>query len=342
MIKLKVSTACLAFTTACLVSVGSVAQAPPSTTSPSIKSPLDAKILAAQVQLDRLGFSPGVVDGKEGQSLKLALNGFQSAHGLSVSGELDDATLKLLARNPVPATREMVLGREDIAGPFYGKIPKDYGAQAKMPALGYVNIVEKLAEQFHTSPATLVALNPGNPKLAAGARLRVPNVGSGPRTYDARLPPEWRQTLLSLNIASTQPKARRIVVDKSEGALKVYDGADKLVAQFPATMGSQYDPLPIGNWKIQGKSYNPKFHYNPSLFWDAKSGDDKAVLPPGPNGPVGVVWIDLNKPHYGIHGTPNPYKIGRTESHGCIRLTNWDAARLAEMVTSGTPAVFQK
>jgi lipoprotein-anchoring transpeptidase ErfK/SrfK len=107
-------------------------------------------------------------------------------------------------------------------------------------------------------------------------------------------------------------------------------------------MGSQHDPLPIGKWTIKGRAYNPPFHYNPKLFWDADSKDQKAVLKPGPNGPVGVVWIDLSKDHYGIHGTPSPEKIGRTESHGCIRLTNWDAARLAMMVKPGTPAVFQE
>jgi len=123
--------------------------------------------------------------------------------------------------------------------------------------------------------------------------------------------------------------------------LRAYDADNRLIAQFPATMGSQHDPLPIGTWEIKGLSRNPDFHYNPNLFWDAASTDQKAVLKPGPNGPVGVVWIDLSKPHYGIHGTPEPQLIGRTESHGCIRLTNWDAARLAQMVKSGVKAVFQ-
>jgi lipoprotein-anchoring transpeptidase ErfK/SrfK len=106
-------------------------------------------------------------------------------------------------------------------------------------------------------------------------------------------------------------------------------------------MGSQHDPLPLGTWKINVVDTNPKFHYNPDLFWDAKKDDEKAMLPPGPNGPVGVVWLDLSKEHYGIHGTPEPQNIARTQSHGCIRLTNWDAARLALMVKPGTEAVFQ-
>ena len=144
-----------------------------------------------------------------------------------------------------------------------------------------------------------------------------------------------------LNVNAAQPAGARVVVDKSEGALKVYDTADRLVAQFPATMGSEHDPLPIGKWTIKGASYNPKFHYNPDLFWDAAAKETKQQLPAGPNGPVGVIWLDLSKPHYGIHGTPHPETIGRSESHGCIRLTNWDAARLSLMVKPGTPAVFQ-
>jgi lipoprotein-anchoring transpeptidase ErfK/SrfK len=137
------------------------------------------------------------------------------------------------------------------------------------------------------------------------------------------------------------PEADHIVVDQSAGVLRVFDAQDRLIAQFPATIGSSHDPLPIGKWKIQGASYNPKFHFNPKLFWDAKPGETKERLPAGPNSPVGVVWLDLDKPHYGIHGTPNPEKIGRTESHGCIRLTNWDVARLSLMVKPGMPAIFQ-
>jgi lipoprotein-anchoring transpeptidase ErfK/SrfK len=144
-----------------------------------------------------------------------------------------------------------------------------------------------------------------------------------------------------LNVDANQPVADHVVVDKSDGVLRVLDKDDHLIAQFSATMGSEHDPLPIGSWTIKGADYNPKFRYNPALFWDAKKGDEKELLPPGPNGPVGVVWLDLSKPHYGIHGTPHPELIGRSESHGCIRLTNWDVARLSMMVKPGTKAVFQ-
>jgi lipoprotein-anchoring transpeptidase ErfK/SrfK len=132
-----------------------------------------------------------------------------------------------------------------------------------------------------------------------------------------------------------------VVVDKSDGWLKGYDQAGKLVAMFTVTTGSEHDPLPLGEWKINVVDKNPPFNYNPDLFWDAEPGDEKALLPPGPNGPVGVVWIDLSKEHYGIHGTPEPQTIGRAQSHGCVRLANWDAARLAGMVSTSTKVIFQ-
>jgi lipoprotein-anchoring transpeptidase ErfK/SrfK len=110
----------------------------------------------------------------------------------------------------------------------------------------------------------------------------------------------------------------------------------------PVTTGSQRDPLPLGEWKVNGVQLDPPFRYNPELFWDADPSHAKATVPPGPNNPVGMVWIDLSKEHYGIHGTPEPSAIGRTESHGCVRLTNWDALRLAELVKPGTKVIFTR
>jgi lipoprotein-anchoring transpeptidase ErfK/SrfK len=304
---------------------------------------LDRTILHVQVILDKLGFAPGILDGRGGQSLKAALSGFQTARGLRVTGEIDQPTLAALrtyrAWRP---TKQVVLSQSMLAGPYVNPIPKDYGEQAKLPSIAYRSPLEKLAEMFHTKPAVLVELNSRETPLKPGTPIVVPNALPTSRDYPSDLKPEWRATLNGLNVDARVPEAKRIVVDKSEGVLKVYNAADRLVAQFPATMGSEHDPLPLGTWKIYGSDTNPKFHYNPDLFWDAKKDDDKAMLPPGPNGPVGVVWIDLSKEHYGIHGTPEPATIGRTESHGCIRLTNWDAARLSLMVKPGTPAVFQE
>jgi len=179
------------------------------------------------------------------------------------------------------------------------------------------------------------------PAFRPGQLVRVPNVGLDAAPSASDDDREWQRTLASLGVAADQPDAARIVVDKSEGTLRAFDESDRLIALFTVTTGSEHDPLPLGEWKILGVSKNPPFHYNPDLFWDAAATDEKATLPPGPNGPVGVVWIDLSKEHYGIHGTPEPQTIGRAQSHGCVRLTNWDAARLAGMVSGSTQVIFQ-
>lgn len=320
-------------------------------------------VMQAQVVLDRLGFTPGVIDGKEGLSTRNAVSGFQEANDLPVTGKLDDATRLALAKwSSIPATRVVTIPQEFAAGPFR-KLPPNEADKAKLPALGYESLDEKLSERFHTTVATLQALNPGGKPATAGSatdtslsaspvepqpalfragqQIRVPNVG-GDAVDAAKVEnADWRATLITLGVGSEQPQAARVVVSKSKGTLKAYDDAGKLIAVYTATMGSPHDPLPLGKWKILGKAYNPKFHYNPDLFWDASSQDEKALLPPGPNGPVGVVWIDISKPHYGIHGTPRPETIGRAESHGCVRLTNWDAARLAQMVSARTELLFE-
>lgn len=298
--------------------------------------------LRAQVLLDHLGFSPGVIDGKEGQSYAAALRGFQTANALPDTGKLDAATLaKMQQWTDIPSTRVVVIPAGFAAGPFFPDFPEDAAEQAKLPTLGYRTLMEALAERFHTTPELIAAINPPATPVGAGKAVRVPNIPNpkaGDPSDDAR---GWNDTLKRLGVAPDQPAAERVVVDKSEGVLKVFGPGDKLIAQFPATMGSSKDPLPLGEWKIQGVSRNPDFHYNPKLFWDVSDSKGSQLLKPGPNSPVGVVWLDLNKPHYGIHGTSEPQTIGRAESHGCIRLTNWDAARLAQMVKPGTRATLQ-
>lgn len=307
------------------------------------KSSVDQSVLQVQVILDHLGFAPGVLDGKSGQSLTAALKGFQESRGLPVTGKIDAATSTQLDRyRGWRAVRTLKLSADSLAGPFVDPLPKKPEDQAKLPALGYASVMEKLAEMFHTTPAVLLALNGKGTPLEPGSPVVFPNALPTSRDYDAKLPADWRKTLSDLNVDADQPHGTKVVVDKSDQVLRVLDADDHLVARFSATMGSEHDPLPIGKWKIQGFSYNPQFHYNPNLFWDAKPNAKAALLPPGPNGPVGVIWIDLSKPHYGIHGTPEPSTIGRAESHGCIRLSNWDAARLSLMIKPGTPAVFQE
>ncbi len=338
-----------------------------------IPDPDPRPVMQTQVVLDRQGFGPGVIDGKMGLSTANALDGFQEVHGLTVTGKLDAATQQTLSQwSNISATR-VVRIPQDWGERDYQKVPKEPADQAKMQELGYQSLDERLAERFHTTAAVLEQLNPnGQPTgmtgsapaqgtvaspstspsssdsgnapqsvFHAGQMVRVPNIGADRIDPGAVDDKAWQATLASLGVGTDQPHVSKIVVDKSAGWLKGYDQAGKLVAMFTVTTGSSHDPLPLGTWGITGISHNPHFNYNPALFWDADSNDTKQRLPPGPNGPVGVVWIDLTKSHYGIHGTPEPQTIGRTESHGCVRLTNWDAARLAQMVDTSTKVAFQ-
>lgn len=270
----------------------------------------------------------------------MALKGFQEAGGLEQSGVLDAASRKALAGERAPTLIRMVLKAEALEASFTPDIPSRIVDQATLPFLGYRNLVEKLSERFHTSSDILIRLNPGLKAPRAGMELLLPGLLPSDRTYEPGLPARWRDVLADLNISASQPRAAKIVVSKSQSVLRVYDAQDRLIAQFPATTGSDHDPLPLGKWMIRTIAFMPTYHYNPDLFWDADSSDQKAQLSEGPNNPVGVVWIDLNKPHYGIHGTPEPTLIGRSQSHGCIRLSNWDAARLAQMLRADTPAEF--
>jgi lipoprotein-anchoring transpeptidase ErfK/SrfK len=313
------------------------------------------RVMQAQVVLDRLGFSSGVIDGQANRSFSNALTAFQQARGLAVTGTLDKATAQALAAwTNIPATRVVTI--PDAWGKItFTALPEGAPAQARLTRLGYESMAEKLAERFHTTPEVIALLNPerqtASPPAATtpaattpapGQPIRVPNIGADAIDPAQVKKPGWLDTLRSLGVGTNQPEVVRIVVDESEGWLRAYDAQGRLVAAFTVSTGSEHDPLPIGDWKVKGVAYNPPFAYNPELFWDVDDSQDKQRLPPGPNGPVGVVWIDLTKDHYGIHGTPEPELIGRTESHGCVRLTNWDAARLALMVSSRTKVVFRK
>ncbi|SOB87789.1 Lipoprotein-anchoring transpeptidase ErfK/SrfK [Sphingomonas guangdongensis] len=302
---------------------------------------VDRDILHVQVILDKLGFGPGVLTGRMNAVTKAALRGFQESRGLDTTGAIDAATLRgLYQYRAWRPTKTIVLTPGMLAGPYLGTIPKDYEQQSKLPALSYRSPLEKLAEMFHTTPQVLVALNSRETPLRPGTQVVFPNALPVSRNYtidDAK----WRSTVANLNVDAQQPAADHVVVDESEGVLKVFDKDDKLVAQFSATMGSAKFPLPIGTWEIKGSAYNPDWKFDPDLIANTKPGAKEAVVPPGPNNPVGVVWMDLSKEHYGIHGTSEPQNIGQTESNGCIRLTNWDAARLALMIKPGTKAVFR-
>ena len=360
-----------------------------------IADPEDRPVMQAQVVLDRIGFGPGVIDGKMGMSTENALNGFQEANGLEVTGELDAETKSALSEwERIPATRVVTIPASwDSAS--YTDMPEDVAEKAKLDKLGYKSLDERLAERFHTTVEVLKQLNPNgrpagmsgsstseteaegnanrsassatptptssptsdtsrqrsaaadgdmsgnsqNSYFTAGQRIRVPNIGAdriAPGQIDDR---SWQQTLASLGVGTEHEEVDRIVVSKAGKTLKAYRG-DELVALFTVSSGSSQFPLPLGNWDILGEAYNPPYSYDPEVLGNDDTSGETYKLPPGPNSPVGVVWIDLSKEHYGIHGTPDPETIGRAQSSGCVRLTNWDAARLAQMVSQSTKVEF--
>ena len=304
-------------------------------------SPIDGTIFHAQVLLDMAGFSPGVIDGRKGSSLSKAIQGFQEAQGLDETGKLDQATRRALLAEGRSSTIMVKLSPEQVAGPFVLPFPKEPEDQAKLQSMAYRNMLEKVAEAYHTTPRTIVALNGPTKLIGPGQVLRLPNVVPKAASYDVHGKDEMTAWMKLLNVDTSLGKGDHVVVDKSEGLLKVMDADDKMVAQFPVTTGSGHDPLPLGSWKATTYSYLPPFNYQPDLFWDVNDNEEEQHLPPGPNGPVGLAWLDLTKEHYGIHGTPEPQTIGKTQSHGCLRMTNWDVLRLSQMLKPGFKAVFK-
>ena len=290
-------------------------------------APVVSEVLAAQIMLDRAGFSPGEIDGRRGRNYSRALAAFQRTHALQPSGELDDATWKNLSGRAggQPPFVSYELTEEDVAGPFATAIPRDLMEQAKLEALEYTSPLEKLAEKFHVSPTLLRRTNRASTFSRAGERVAVPNIAA-------------------IDPLAPLPGARavaRVVVARDTSALTLEDASGQVLFHAPVTTGSTHDPLPIGTWKVTGVQRMPVFHYNPLLFWDADPSHAKARIPPGPNNPVGTVWIDITKDHYGIHGTPEPSRIGHVQSHGCVRLTNWDANRVALWARPGTEVIFR-
>ena len=304
-------------------------------------SKIDGTVFHSQVLLSAAGFSTGVIDGKAGMVNDRAIKGFQEARGLTVTGKLDAPTRAALLQNNRPSTVMVKLTADDIGGNYVYPFPKKPEDQAKLAVMGYRNMIEEVAERYHTTPDTLIALNGPTALIGIGQTLRLPNVIPAARDYSGQMKDDAKAMFAKLNVDSQEPVGDHIVVDKSDGVLKVLDKDDRLVAQFPVTTGSGHDPLPLGTWKATTYAFLPPFHYQPELFWDVDDGKAEQKLPPGPNGPVGVAWLDLTKEHYGIHGTNSPETIGRAESHGCIRLTNWDVLRLSQMVKPGFKAVFQ-
>ena len=295
------------------------------------KDPVREEALLVQVLLDRAGFSVGEIDGSSGAKTKKALMAFQTAKSLPASGMSDAATFEALGSERSP-TVTYTIAAADVAGPFVESIPRDLGDQGNLDALSYTSPLEQLAERFHASPALLRKLNP-TAKFVEGEEVTVPGVE--PAVYPTA---SGRR---NAKIVETAAQTDAVLVSRGNNDVVVQDASGQVLFYAPVSSGSEHDPLPIGEWKVLDVFLMPQFNYNPDLFWDSDSKHAKTKIAPGPNNPVGMVWIDIDREHYGLHGTPEPSKIGITQSHGCVRLTNWDAIRLASLVQPGTRVVFR-
>lgn len=290
-------------------------------------------VLRTQILLDRVRFSPGVIDGNWGKNTEKAVYWFQFAQGLDANGDVDQATWDALARSAgagEPLTRVQVTA-EDLKGPFVDPLPGDPYEQAKLECLCYSSPLELFAERGHATPELIEKLNPqvDFANLQAGTEIALPNV---PRM----------STTPAANPQGQVGQVARVLISKQGFYLQALDAQGHILYHFPSTLGSKYDPSATGTLQITSIHPEPTFHYQPKLFADVSDDKPEANLPSGPNSPVGLVWLDLSKPHHGIHGTATPETIGYTSSHGCVRLTNWDALFLAQHVKPGTQVVFRE
>ncbi|MEP9373068.1 L,D-transpeptidase [Mesorhizobium sp. KR1-2] len=274
-------------------------------------------VASIQILMDRAGASPGVIDGKFGSNVDKALAAYRDITGTNLKST-DTAEIKAaLAATGGDPFVTYTITPEDAAGPFVASVPADYSEKAQLDHMSYTSVLQMLAARFHMDEGYLKSLNPEANFNRPGTILRVANINR-----------------------KAASKVASIIADKGRKQVRAYDEAGKLVVAYPATIGSADTPSPTGTHAVSRVALNPNYTYNPKLNFKQGNNDKILTIPPGPNGPVGTVWIALDKPTYGIHGTPDPSKIGKTESHGCVRLTNWDAEQLAKLVSPGVPVEF--
>jgi len=285
----------------------------------SAEDKIDAAIVKAQVLLDRAHFSPGEIDGKLGENAVKALRAFAEAKSLAPDNSFtEEVWKKLLDASSDPAIIDYKISESDVKGPFLEKLPAKMEDMKTLNALSYTSPREAIAEKFHMSEGLLEALNPGKKFDRAGETIAVANVGK-------------KENKLEIG---------RIEIDKTRQTLKAFGTSGELIAFFPATVGSKEKPTPNGNLKVVSADANPNYRYNPDYQFKGVKSKEAFTIKPGPNNPVGSYWIGLSAEGYGIHGTPNPSKVSKSESHGCVRLTNWDVGLLGRNVKKGTPVEF--
>lgn len=278
----------------------------------------DPFIVKAQALLSRRSISPGVIDGIDGENYRKAIAQFRRQEKLGEGDKLDEVAWLGLGGDAVQdVVVEYKLSDKDAEYDFADAIPRDYAKQARMKRLSYTSPQEMLGERFHMSERLLLALNPGQ-RFTAGRGIYA----------------------VSAERSLQKGAAKRVDVVKSTGMVVVHGDGDTILASYPATIGSTDTPSLTGQYKVKRIARNPRYTYDPEKNFQQGKNNETLVLPPGPNGPVGTIWIALSEPTYGIHGTPEPAQVSKTTSHGCVRLTNWDAEELADLVRPGVPVRF--